>query len=954
MLLWICTFWKKTIEFYMPFVSLAAMFILSSCGFVNSDILSLNPLTGVPTSPVIPPKATFSLKQLGASFGGQAKTWEEDECEAVTTDSSGNVYCAGSTYGSLGETNGGENDAFVLKLDSSGKVLWIKQLGAVTAAGGASSQSDLCASVAVDSSGNVYCAGSTYGSLGEANGGYSDAFVMKLDSEGKLVWLTQLGGTTLGVNTSKEDYCNAVTVDASANVYCAGSTQGNLGEANGGITDAFVLKLDSDGNVLWVKQMGSVSMPGNSSRDDGCSGVGVDLHGNVYCGGTTRGSLGELNGATNPGIADYDVFVMKLDAASGDLEWLKQLGALSVPAGAASNDDWCNGFTVDSSGNSYCAGTTRGNLGEANGGDTDAFVVKVDTGGNLDWITQLGASTIVSGNDSQWLSSCNSVAVDLSGNIYCAGDTNGPNDTDDDAIVMKLNPSGGVEWFKKLGDDFNAYCSGAAADSSGNVYCAGLTEGSWGELQGGGGDVFVTKLNSSGDVTWTRQLGYSMNSEGYTIEEDRCYGTATDSQGNLYCAGSTRSALGEANGGDDDAFIMKINPSGNVVWIKQLGAVTSVFENALGTDSCQGVAVDDLGNVYCAGLTYSDLGEYNGGGLDAFVMKLNPSGNVEWIKQLGTASVPGGDTSGDEYCHGVAVDSSGYVYCAGSTSGDLGEANGGGDEDAFVMKLDPSGNVVWIKQLGAITSVPGGGAAGDEYCRGVAVDSSGNVYCAGSTSGSLGEANGGDEDAFVMKLDPSGNVEWIKQLGDDTPVPGGDTSDEDVCWGVVVDSEDNIYCAGSTYGSLGEANGGDEDAFLMKLNPLGNVEWIKQLGAVTSVSGGSTSGRDSCYGVSVDPGGNVYCAGSTGGALGESNGGNDDAFVLKIDSTGDIAWIKQLGGESVPVGSAFEDRCNGVAVDASGSVYCVGTTRGSLAETNGGNIDIFYMKLNSDGSLSTP
>jgi hypothetical protein len=482
-----------------------------------------------------------------------------------------------------------------------------------------------------------------------------------------------------------------------------------------------------------------------------------------------------------------------------------------------------------------------------------------------------------------------------------------------------------------------------------------LTSSTNNVTQGGGGS------GSGGSVsTWAKQLGaVTAVPGGDTSQYDFCEGVAVDGSGNVYCAGGTTGSLGEANGGggNSDAFVMKLNSSGQVQWITQLGAVTAVpGGNTSQNDQCNAVAVDGSGNVYCAGETFGSLGEANGGSKDAFVMKLNSSGQVQWITQLGAVTaVPGGDTSTWDYCSGVAVDGSGNVYCAGATfGGSLGEASGG-IVDAFVMKLNSSGQVQWITQLGAVTAVPGGDTSQDDRCYGVAVDSSGNVYCGGNTSGSLGEANGGNYDAFVMKLNSSGQVQWITQLGAVTAVPGGDTSQFDLCMGVAVDGGGNVYCAGFTDGSLGEANGGggNSDAFMMKLNSSGAVQWITQLGAVTAVPGGNTSQWDYCSGVAVDGSGNVYCAGATGGSFGEANGGSADAFVMKLDSSGALQWARQFG--AVTKASAMGDNSNyeahnGIAVDNNGYVYAAGEADGSFAETEGGgnNGDAMVVKISAN------
>ena len=302
--------------------------------------------------------------------------------------------------------------------------------------------------------------------------------------------------------------------------------------------------------------------------------------------------------------------------------------------------------------------------------------------------------------------------------------------------------------------------------------------------------------------------------------------------------------------------------------------------------------MDSSDNVYCAGSTYGALGEAHGGEEDSFIMKFNSSGAIQWVTQLGetTKGFVGGDNSQDDSCYSIAVDSSDNIYCAGSTSGALGEAHGG-DYDAFVMKLDSSGAIQWVTQLGETTK---GFVDGDnsqyDYCNSITVDSSDNIYCAGSTyKGALGEApgGGGEADAFVMKLDFSGAIQWVTQLGETTQgFVGGDNSQYDACTSIAVDSSDNVYCAGSTYGALGEVNEGETDAFVMKLDSSGAIQWVTQLGETTKgFVDGDNSQNDYCYSIAVDSSDNVYCAGSTYGALGEAQGGEGDVFVMKLTSS---------------------------------------------------------------------
>jgi uncharacterized delta-60 repeat protein len=389
-------------------------------------------------------------------------------------------------------------------------------------------------------------------------------------------------------------------------------------------------------------------------------------------------------------------------------------------------------------------------------------------------------------------------------------------------------------------------------------------------------------------------------------------------------------------------------------FIVQLGAVTSFSGgDSSGNDQCQSVATDSDGNIYCAGSTTGALGETNGGGQDAFVMKLNSAGSTVWITQLGaTTTATGGDNSGDDSCYGVAVDSDGNVYCAGFTSGALGEGNGGSN-DIFVLKLNSSGALQWATQLGDTTVDSGGNNNGMDHCMDVAVDSSGNVYCSGYTSGAVGESNGGSSDVVLVKLNSAGALQWVTQLGGTTVAAGGDNSGGDYCEGVAFDVSGNVYCSGVSYGGLGEANGGNGDVFVMKVNSAGSLQWVTQLGGATTASGGDNSGIETGFALTLDTAANIYVAGYSSGALGESNGGSKDAIVMKLNSAGTLQWVTQLGATTkISDGdNSGDDQCRSIAVDSANSVYCVGDTSGAIGEASGGGLDVFLLKLNTSGEL---
>jgi len=210
----------------------------------------------------------------------------------------------------------------------------------------------------------------------------------------------------------------------------------------------------------------------------------------------------------------------------------------------------------------------------------------------------------------------------------------------------------------------------------------------------------------------------------------------------------------------------------------------------------------------------------------------------------------------------------------------------------------------------------------------VTVDSSDNIYVTGWTYGGLdGNSNSGDHDLILVKYNSSGTKQWTQQLG---------TSSYDIGEGVTVDSSNNVYVTGGTIGGLdGNTSSGDWDIFLVKYNSSGTKQWTKQLGTSTWESG---------YGVTVDSSNNLYVTGSTYGGLdGNTNSGSYDLFLVKYNSSGTKQWTKQLG-------TSGHDSGYGVVVDSSNNIFVTGRTDGGLdGNTSSGGADIFLVKYNSSG-----
>jgi len=282
--------------------------------------------------------AQFNLTWAN-SIGG---TWNQIG-EHVTTDAAGNIYTVGTfsdtsdldpTAGSQTATPEGGDDIYVVKQSSNGSLIWAKSFGG--------SNTDSPAGVGVDNSGNVYISG-TYGGAIDLDpsastfsffAGSIEVFVLKLDASGNFVWGKSMGS---GAN----DYATAMCLDASGNVYTAGTFESMMDFDPGagvyqitpfgsGGTDVFVSKLDANGNFVWAVNMGGVSSEQPNS-------ICVDALFNVYTTGDFRGVADFDPGAgtfTLSAIDQDDAFVSKLDP-NGAFVWAKQFGGMDYQNGSS-------------------------------------------------------------------------------------------------------------------------------------------------------------------------------------------------------------------------------------------------------------------------------------------------------------------------------------------------------------------------------------------------------------------------------------------------------------------------------------------------------------------------------------------------------------------------------------------------------------------------------------------
>lgn len=428
--------------------------------------------------------------------------------------------------------------------------------------------------------------------------------------------------------------------------------------------------------------------------------------------------------------------------------------------------------------------------------------------------------------------------------------------------------------------------------------------------------------NETCGATWTKAFGGPLDEDLYDI--------TVDGQGNIVVVGAF-SGMADFGGGplttpngNSDIIIAKYDSQGNHLWSKQYGGT--------GIDRAQGVAVDAVGNVLVTGIFQGTV-DFGAGPItsvvnshDIFMLALTSTGSYLVSRTFGGN---GGDDGTS-----VAFDAQGNAVVVGHITGPVdfggGPLNYSGNDDGFVAKFSSLGLHLWSRSFGDASA---------QTVKDVAISAGGDVYIAGSFSGSADFGGGlntsaGGSEGMLVKYSSSGTFVWSRVIGGNSNQNANSVA-VDVSGNVVVVGQ---VTTGTDFG-LGTATGfGLSDTFVAKYNANNVPQWAKLVGDASA---------QVAWGVDTDAQNNVIFTGTNSGSIDFGGGpltsaGGNDMFVTKLNSAGNHVWSRRAG-------DTLEQQGRAVAADALNFAYVVGRYQGLVdfgtgTVTSAGGYDAFIAK----------
>ncbi|NWF51282.1 MAG: SBBP repeat-containing protein [Ignavibacteriaceae bacterium] len=409
---------------------------------------------------------------------------------------------------------------------------------------GSGSGNNYSYAIKLDNSGNVLVTGSVWTNFTN----YEDFGTIKYSSEGTQLWpARRYNGTG-----SNYDHSRAIAIDANNNVYVTGESWGGSS-----LNDIAIVKYNPNGDTIWTRRFNS-SINGNEYSNS----IAVDQAGNVYVAGES----------SNTGTLQD--FILLKHNSFGTLLWSHTYN------GSANGNDEAVKVCIDNSGNAYVTGYVR----ETSSGP-DIITIKYDSTGAEQWVRKYNGP----GNDADY---GRSIAIDLQGNVYVAGESVGIG-SGFDYVLIKYNSAGQEQWVSRYNgtQNGNEFLTALYVDNYGQIYISGGSTGSKNAF-----DYATIKYSSLGDQLWSARYNGPKDSVDYSSA------LAVDTLGNVYVTGYSE---GSSPTFAFDFATIKYNSDGFEQWIQRYNGQGSK------NDYATGIAVDNSGGVYVTGYSVGTNNYHN-------------------------------------------------------------------------------------------------------------------------------------------------------------------------------------------------------------------------------------------------------------------------------------------------------------------------------------------------------
>ncbi len=401
-----------------------------------------------------------------------------------------------------------------------------------------------------------------------------------------------------------------------------------------------------------------------------------------------------------------------------------------------------------------------------------------------------------------------------------------------------------IEWQSILGGAEFEASSVMKATLDGGYIVGGYANSADGdvEINYGALDFWVIKLTNTGEIQWQRNIGGSLDDILIDINETK--------EGDYLLAGNSYSNDHDLqnNFGKSDAWIVKLDINGNLIWQTNLGGSD--------IDRAHSIKQTTDGGIIVGAMTHSNDGDVseNNGNSDCWIVKLDGGGSLVWETTIG----------GSHYdrANSVHQTEEGNYIMLGVSYSDDGDVSGNyGDGDYWVVKLDPFGEIIWEQHFGG---------SDKEAPKEILPTVDDGFIVSGNSESSDGNVAGnyGSIDYWVVKLDANGNVQWENHYGG---------SKGEFLGSIYQTNDKGFIISGYSYSSDGDVsqNFGDEDVWIVKIDNMGRIIWETSIGGSSGDFAGSIR--------QVKDGGHVF-AGYTGSDDGDiaNNNGGFDYLIMKI------------------------------------------------------------------------